>query len=448
MNVKFFLSVFAISILSKKDVDALPKAESKIAIKSNDIVNQKALSPRDSIVRIVAQSNYYPNDYNYAKSDPLNKKIIKILTNKNSFSALIINKHIVTDLKNIVGKKNIYMLYNNEKLYLNLIGYDKASSVAVLKPKKELNNVYDFNSKKGTWGEKIKIIGFDSIFTSVISKIDQNNMFTDKVLPHSLYGAAVLNDKNEFIGMIKAEKSSDMANFVEQIIPSAILKNIVNQIIKNKRVIRGSLGFTLDGKTITSVLKGSAMDSMGVIPGMTIESINEKSNLIKNEYKPGQVVNLVIKMVDNNGEIKTSKMKTIVGEYVNIMESITDDNLEVNTYVFSNNKMENSAYFQEIIELPQELKEYVANKVNDLSSYFNSYKNPILSGVLVVKADENNIFKKGDIIKLIGNHVATMTLIHTSYAMLKSFEKKNISFTIIRNGKVITVDMYANQLDG
>ncbi len=416
-------------------------ANNKTVEKNNDAIKSAVIKQSnisDHIVRLIVQSNYYPNDYNVAKNDETNRKALKNMVENHHFTGIIFDNYIITDLNSIQSKQNIYMMRNGKRILLEKVGYDENTSVAVFKINAKINIKYNkFASPK--LGDNIKIMGSNSVFGAMVSQSISNTAFLiDRKLPQHIYGGAVVNNKNELLGMIISNKEE----YQQKAIAINALKNIISQIIKYGRVIKAFHGMQIENGIIISVEKNSPAQAAGLTEGFIIKKVNDKlvsKNADLDKYKPGEILKINFEFTDHNGIKHAPETRLVLSENVSLSEPITNYHIKLDAYVFMNGN--NSAYLQGIENTPQELQEYAMKSVQKLPRMFNKYKTEaeMLSGILVLDTENNSVLKYGDIIKLINHEPATMLRLHSNYTSLRTKQRNTLTLSVIRNGKLIQI---------
>ncbi|MHB9031094.1 MAG: trypsin-like peptidase domain-containing protein, partial [Candidatus Latescibacterota bacterium] len=216
-----------------------------------------------------------------------------------------------------------------------VVGADPGADLAVLRLKgnyQDLVPVVFGNSDSVRIGDVVLAIGSPfslnrSVSMGIVSGkgranfgvVEYENFIqTDAAINPGNSGGALVNIRGELIGINTAILSgSGGSQGVGFAIPSNMVLEVVDQILRNGRVIRGSLGvdvqaidqnmleaFTLSGESgviVTDVIKGSPGEKTGLKPEDVILQVGEEQVETPNKFrtvvsflKPGQQVRLTI----------------------------------------------------------------------------------------------------------------------------------------------------------
>ncbi|CAL4320928.1 Do family serine endopeptidase [Buchnera aphidicola] len=220
------------------------------------------------------------------------------------------NKYVVTNSHVIQNTNKIQVKLNDGRVYdAELIGQDNRFDIALLKIN-DANNLVaiemiDSNTLKV--GDYTLAIGNPyglggTVTSGIISALGrsglnnshyENFIQTDTAINRGNSGGALINLEGKLIGINTAILSPDGGNIgIGFSIPTNIVKNITDQIIKYGRVIQGELGITgteltfnlaqamklklQRGAFVNQVFKNSAADESGIKAGDVIISLNKK----------------------------------------------------------------------------------------------------------------------------------------------------------------------------
>lgn len=213
-----------------------------------------------------------------------------IIVDKNGY--IITNYHVIMNAS-ISGSSVFIQLRNGKTYQASIVGYDKRTDIAVLKVNtKDVLPVIPINLKrKPRLGDVVLAIGNpynigQTITMGIISAVGrtgsgvtsvntldlspgiQEFIQTDAAINSGNSGGALVNSLGEFVGMNTATLSSieTQTNGISFAIPAELSLNIMNDIIKHGRVIRGYLGIT--AKDVISKLKTSKLKSGIEITGI------------------------------------------------------------------------------------------------------------------------------------------------------------------------------------
>ncbi|QEK38000.1 hypothetical protein FZC35_01225 [Candidatus Cytomitobacter indipagum] len=456
MYGKIFLTIAFASIHANSNNSKPKKVEQKISIAKPDNLPKKDGIISDYVAHIVARSNYYPNEYDASKNDPMKKQTIVNISKDSYFSGIIMGNHLITDFKNIKNKKEVFLLCNQEKISLTLVGHDQDASIAVfeidknnsqheckLQTKDIFKSNYVKNTSKRIVGSDVMIFTFQDLFSSIISKNENEFFVIDRSLPKYSHGGIVSSKNGKILGMIISNESEN--KYQSRVISLDILRKFTNQIIKYGRVIKGYHGLSVHNGIIDLVEKDSPVNAINLIEGLKVKKIgnttveNDPNFQNLEKYVPDDIVEINFVASGPNGDQSDYSAKFVVSEKVNIIENITGYNTKLDAYVFFSklDKGRNEIYAQNIRSLSEELKE-IALKSISLSKSANNSAYEL--GVMVVDVNnDTSQFKKGDIIRFIDNRPASILSLHSEYGLLKDKKKSSLALSIIRKNKTIQI---------
>ncbi|MEG0152067.1 MAG: trypsin-like peptidase domain-containing protein [Cellulosilyticaceae bacterium] len=255
---------------------------------------------------------------------------------------IVTNQHVIEG-----GNKIMVSLPSGKKVQAKVIGQDTKTDLAVLKvDEKNLVAAKFGNSDNVRVGETVVAIGnplgeefAGSVTSGIVSAKGRsmtvnesgqsrvyNGIQTDASINPGNSGGALLNLAGEVIGINTLKISS--AEGMGFAIPINEVKSVVKELIETGYIKRPMLGVStvyLDEQTaklyqipsgmgVQEVVKGSAADAAGIIPGdiivevdgKKIEDQNTLSTVISSK-KIGDTVN--IKVAKENGTVKTVNAK-------------------------------------------------------------------------------------------------------------------------------------------
>jgi len=216
--------------------------------------------------------------------------------------------HICTNHHVISGVDKIIVNINDKNYEAKIIGSDERTDIGLLKiePESKLTPVYFGDSDKvevGDWAIAIgNPFGLDKTFTvGVISATGRrdvdymggSHIQTDASINPGNSGGPLINIYGEVIGinrMIYSQSGGYMG--IGFAIPINTAKSILDQLQKNKKVIRGYLGVNLiaisdddakklgldqnQGAFVGEIMPGSPAESGGIKVGDVIMQVNDK----------------------------------------------------------------------------------------------------------------------------------------------------------------------------
>ena len=242
----------------------------------------------------------------------------KIHQNSSIGSGVIMNKegYILTNAHVVQGAQNIGVTLNSGiQLKAKLVGLDADTDLAVIRIKLKnpptipigdssklkigdivlaIGNPYNFGQTVtqgivSATGKKLKRRGI-SFFDDFIQ--------TDADINQGHSGGALVNIFGELIGINSAIVSrSGGSEGIGLATPINQALSIMNEIIKNGKVMRGWLGIEVEkitqtkGVLITATIRGDPADKVGIIPGDIVLSINGE-----NTNSPEQIIAMITKL--------------------------------------------------------------------------------------------------------------------------------------------------------
>jgi serine protease Do/serine protease DegQ len=252
-------------------------------------------------------------------------------------------------------------LRSGENYNAKLIGTDPESDIAIIQIKaKNLTAIPFANSEKHQVGDFVVAIGNpfglgQTVTSGIISAMErsglgiegyENFIQTDASINPGNSGGALVNLNGELLGINTAIFSQSGGNIgIGFAIPINMASNIMQQLITNGEVKRGSLGaqaqdltpqlaeaFNIPfrhGAVISQVEKGSPAERSGLKPGDVVTEINGKAvrdaNTLRNTLglvRIGTTINMKV-LRDN----KTLELKAVVAETENGKEIIQGEKL-------------------------------------------------------------------------------------------------------------------------
>lgn len=234
---------------------------------------------------------------------------------------ILTNKHVIDN-----ADKIIVALQSGGIFSASIVGFDKLTDLAVLKIQAENLPTIPQNEKRKTQiGDVVLAIGNplnlgQSITQGIVSAIGrnalsdtmrQNFIQTDASINKGNSGGALINTAGELIGintLSLGKNSSELAEGLNFSIPMNIANKVMNQIIKDGRVIRGYIGVTSsffqlsdNGVVITGTAVNGPAAKAGLRTADLIISINDVAaespekmmNMIA-DMRPGETAKVVV----------------------------------------------------------------------------------------------------------------------------------------------------------
>ena len=242
----------------------------------------------------------------------------KIHQNSSIGSGVIMNKegYILTNAHVVQGAQNIGVTLNSGiQLKAKLIGLDADTDLAVIRIKlKNPPTIPIGDSSKLKIGDIVLAIGNpynfgQTVTQGIISATGKKRkrrgisffddfIQTDADINQGHSGGALVNIFGELIGINSAIVSrSGGSEGIGLATPINQALSIMNEIIKNGKVMRGWLGIEVEkisqtkGVLITATIRGDPADKAGIIPGDIVLSINGE-----NTNSPEQIITMITKL--------------------------------------------------------------------------------------------------------------------------------------------------------
>ena len=303
----------AYSLTSKKSVSIkVTESETSIASISKDSFNQIYSSVKDSVVTIK--------------------------TNIGRGSGVIVTDqgHVVTNEHVIRGAKQIQIITSdNVSFPATIVGTDAITDIALLKSNYIGKPIIFSDSSKAKIGDIVLAIGNpfgvgQTLTQGIISRTNSGHITenpldeflqSDAAINPGNSGGAMVNTSGKLIGINTMNLSlGGGSDGIGLAVPSNLVKNIIEQIIKYGQVVRGYVGLsaydTSNGVMITKVLKNGPADLAGLKPSDIILSINDMK--IKNIK---QVVKIVASLeVNQKITVKHLRNDSIIETTINVVQ--------------------------------------------------------------------------------------------------------------------------------
>ena len=242
----------------------------------------------------------------------------KIHQNSSIGSGVIMNKegYILTNAHVVQGAQNIGVTLNSGiQLKAKFIGLDADTDLAVIRIKlKNPPTIPIGDSSKLKIGDIVLAIGNpynfgQTVTQGIISATGKKRkrrgisffddfIQTDADINKGHSGGALVNVFGELIGINSAIVSrSGGSEGIGLATPINQALSIMNEIIKNGKVMRGWLGIEVEkitqtkGVLITATIRGDPADKAGIIPGDIVLSINGE-----NTNTPKQIIAMITKL--------------------------------------------------------------------------------------------------------------------------------------------------------
>jgi len=291
-----------------------------------------------SVVGIVLEYDYYSFFGNQKATQEGSGIIIR------SDGYILTNNHVIATDSDMYDniKIKVYLANSDEPIIAEVVGTDAQTDMAVLKIDcTDLPTIEYGNSSECRVGEMVVAIGnplgmefAGSVSVGYISALDRklsdsngntlNLMQTDAAINSGNSGGALVNTKGQLIGINTAKIQGTGVEGLGFAIPIDDVKEIIESLITNKKVIRPYLGIggvavdekiarendLVVGVYVQSIETFSAAERAGVrvgdviteVEGIKVQTVDEL-NEVKNKYNVGDTIKLKINRDGKEEEI-------------------------------------------------------------------------------------------------------------------------------------------------
>ena len=418
-----------------------------------------------STTRVVKQSEQGPFDF---FDDPFFRRffgdqyqhpnIPKEHKEQSLGSGVIVSEdgYIVTNNHVIEKSQEIKVLLSNKRDYkAKLIGADPKTDVAVIKIEaKGLAALPWGDSNKLRVGEIVFAIGNpfglnQTVTMGVIGAVGRANVGiadyedfiqTDAAINPGNSGGALINAKGELIGINTAIVSRTGGyQGIGFAVPSSMVKQVMESLIKYKKVVRGWLGVSI--QEVTSDLA----EEFGVkdLKGALVSSIMKNSPAAKAGIKQGDVIlQFNGKDVEDTGHLRNMVSQTAIGTKVKVRLLRQKKEIDVEVSIAElPKKLSEAAEEEDAAETQEESNALsgvtVRELTPELAKRFGAKEGD--AGVMVVKIDPGSKafeagVRQGDVVLQINQKdIATIEDYKKAVARLKA--KERILLLIRRKGE-------------
>ena len=235
------------------------------------------------------------NSYNYIY-EAVKDSVVTIQTDKGRGSGVIVSSdgHIVTNEHVIRQAQIVNIITTDNKIYpAKIVGVDSITDIALLHSSYEGKPITFSDSTSVKIGDVVLAIGNpfgvgQTLTQGIISRTNSGHI-TENPLDEFLQSDAAINPGNSGGAMVNTDGNLVGINTMNLslgggsdgiglAVPSNLVRNITEQIIKYGRVVRGYVGMsaynTPSGVVITNVLKNGPAEESGLTPGDIIVSID------------------------------------------------------------------------------------------------------------------------------------------------------------------------------
>ena len=245
----------------------------------------------------------YNHIYNAVKNS-----VVTIQTNKGRGSGVIVTDdgHVVTNEHVIRGASRVNIISLDNNVYpAKVVGIDAITDIALLKSDFKGKAINFSDSSIVKIGDIVLAIGNpfgvgQTLTKGIISRTNSGHITenpldeflqSDAAINPGNSGGAMVNIKGDLIGINTMNLSlGGGSDGIGLAVPSNLVKNITQQLIKYGRVVRGYIGMsaydTPEGVVISKVLINGPADKSGILPNDIILSLDGiKINNIKQVVK-------------------------------------------------------------------------------------------------------------------------------------------------------------------
>ena len=256
--------------------------DTPVSIKVNPTSNENIISGK--------------NSYNYVY-EAVKDSVVTIQTDKGRGSGVIVTSdgHIVTNEHVIRQAQIVNIITTDNKIYpAKIIGVDSITDIALLHSSYEGKSITFSDSTLVKIGDIVLAIGNpfgvgQTLTQGIISRTNSGHI-TENPLDEFLQSDAAINPGNSGGAMVNTDGNLVGINTMNLslgggsdgiglAVPSNLVRNITEQIIKYGRVVRGYVGMsaynTPSGVVISNVIKNGPADKSGLTPGDIIVSIDD-----------------------------------------------------------------------------------------------------------------------------------------------------------------------------
>jgi S1-C subfamily serine protease len=233
----------------------------------------------------------YNHVYNSVKNS-----VVTIKTDKGRGSGVIVTDdgHVVTNEHVIRGASRVNIISLDNNAYsAKVVGIDAITDMALLKSDFKGKAISFSDSSAVKIGDVVLAIGNpfgvgQTLTKGIISRTNSGHITenpldeflqSDAAINPGNSGGAMVNIKGDLIGINTMNLSlGGGSDGIGLAVPSNLVRNITQQLIKYGRVVRGYIGMsafdTLEGVVISKVLVNGPADKSGILPNDIILSLD------------------------------------------------------------------------------------------------------------------------------------------------------------------------------
>ena len=239
----------------------------------------------------------FTNKYSYNHVyNSVKNSVVTIKTDKGRGSGVIVTDdgHVVTNEHVIRGASRVKIISLDNNVYsAKVVGIDAITDVALLKSDFKGKAISFSDSSAVKIGDVVLAIGNpfgvgQTLTKGIISRTNSGHITenpldeflqSDAAINPGNSGGAMVNIKGDLIGINTMNLSlGGGSDGIGLAVPSNLVRNITQQLIKYGRVVRGYIGMsafdTLEGVVISKVLVNGPADKSGILPNDIILSLD------------------------------------------------------------------------------------------------------------------------------------------------------------------------------
>lgn len=372
-----------------------------------------------------------------------------VIVDKNGY--ILTNNHVVEQATKIQVSLN----GDTTKYNAKVVGVDEATDLAVIKidAGKELPSAKLGNSDGVQVGDWVLAIGSPfglnaTVTAGIISAKDragvgqqfQRFLQTDAAINPGNSGGPLVDMAGQVIGIntaiITGSRGYEGVGFA---LPSSTALNVYDQIVKNGRVTRGSIGVSFEEERGTNSI---TLKSLGAPYGVVIEGVEPGSPAEKAGLKGGDVISAINGTpVKSGNDLVNPIASAPIGSKVKLtyyrdkQQKETTATVEDRTRVFPNTQGRMSSTPEE--SAPTEFGLHIESLTPDRAQHvgMEGQKGVLVSTVEPASFAEDLGFTPGDVVTEVnGQATTTVDAYKTAVSKLKTGD--NVSFKVLRrNGE-------------
>ena len=239
----------------------------------------------------------FTNKYSYNHVyNSVKNSVVTIKTDKGRGSGVIVTDdgHVVTNEHVIRGASRVKIISLDNNVYsAKVVGIDAITDIALLKSDFKGKAISFSDSSAVKIGDVVLAIGNpfgvgQTLTKGIISRTNSGHITenpldeflqSDAAINPGNSGGAMVNIKGDLIGINTMNLSlGGGSDGIGLAVPSNLVRNITQQLIKYGRVVRGYIGMsafdTLEGVVISKVLVNGPADKSGILPNDIILSLD------------------------------------------------------------------------------------------------------------------------------------------------------------------------------